>query len=77
MYDPAISKNAMLAEVITGNEWCWGPTRSDPLVGIQGALCGSCAACVDRENKGDHWFSIDDRKLIRERKQRISWHGMV
>ncbi|KAI6670210.1 hypothetical protein NL676_005095, partial [Syzygium grande] len=49
--DAAISKNAKLAEVIGGNEWCWPPARSDQLVGKEGALCGSFATHADKEDK--------------------------
>lgn len=50
IYDAAVSKIPKLAEVVGANEWCWPPGRSDQLVGMEGALCGSFAACTDKED---------------------------
>lgn len=74
-YDAAVSKIPKLAEVVGANEWCWPPGRSDQLVGMEGALCGSFAACADKEDKviftgseSVSFASVDARNLIKERR---------
>lgn len=81
MYDAATSKNAKMAEVIRGNEWCWPPTRSDQLVCIQGALRGSFAAAKEDNaiftgSISGRFASVDPWNLVRGKKQRISWSQM-
>lgn len=62
------------------------PARSDQQGDIQGALCGSFAACADKEDKviftgseSVSFASVDARNLIKERKGRrfhgIEWCG--
>lgn len=51
------------------------PARSDQQGDIQGALCGSFAACADKEDKviftgseSVSFASVDARNLIKERR---------